>query len=79
MIGRIIKDKHKIYDEVDAGSQEGLATFSPDGKWVAFLSSRSGDWAVWVPRLDGTGLSKLFDLPAPPTLGWTEEHIAWEP
>ena len=61
------------------GSQDGLATFSPDGKWVAFLSNRSGAWAVWVVRLDGAGLSKLFDLPAPPTLEWTEEHMSWGP
>ena len=62
-----------------AGSQDGLATFSPDGKYVAFVSNRSGAWAVWVVKLDGTGLSKLFDLPAPPTLDWTEEHISWGP
>ena len=60
-------------------SNDGLATFSPNGKWVAFVSNRGGPWAVWVVKLDGTGLSKLFDLPAPPTLDWTEEHISWGP
>ena len=60
-------------------SQDGLATFSPDGKQVAFVSDRGGAWAVWVVKLDGTGLSKLFNLPAPPTLEWTEEHISWGP
>jgi len=60
-------------------SDDGLATFSPDGKWVAFVSNRSGAWAVWVVKLDGTGLSKLFDLPAPLTIEWTEEHISWGP
>ena len=60
-------------------SQDGLATFSPDGKWVAFLSNRSGAWAAWVVKPDGTGLSKLFDLPAPPTLDWTDEHLSWGP
>jgi TolB protein len=60
-------------------SQDGLATFSPDGKQVAFVSDRGGAWAVWVVGLDGTGLSKLFNLPAPPTLEWTEEHISWGP
>jgi predicted Ser/Thr protein kinase len=61
------------------GSHDGLATFSPDGKWVAFLSNRSGAWAVWVVKPDGSGLGKLFDLPAPPTLEWTEEHMSWGP
>mgnify|MGYP001823506566 CR=1 FL=1 len=61
------------------GSQDGLATFSPDGKWVAFLSDRGGSWGVWVVKLDGTGLSKLFNLPAPPTLEWTDEQMSWGP
>jgi hypothetical protein len=61
------------------GSQDGLATFSPDGKWVAFVSNRSGAWAVWVVKLDGTGLNKLFDLPAPPTIDWTDEQMSWGP
>ena len=60
-------------------SHDGLATFSPDGKWVAFVSNRSGAWAVWVIKLDGTGLSKLFDLPAPPTIDWADEHVSWGP
>jgi Tol biopolymer transport system component len=62
-----------------AGSLDGLATFSPDGKWVAFASNRGGAWAIWVVKPDGTGLSKLFNLPAPPTLDWTDEHISWGP
>jgi serine/threonine-protein kinase len=62
-----------------SSSNDGLATFSPDGKWVAFVSNRGGTWAVWVVKLDGTGLSRLFDLPAPPTGEWTEEHMSWGP
>ncbi len=61
------------------GSQDGLATFSPDGKWVAFASDRGGAWAIWVVKPDGTGLSRLFDLPAAPSLDWTDEHISWGP
>ena len=44
-------------------SQDGLGTFSPDGKMVAFVSNRGGGWAVWVVKVDGTGLTKLFNLP----------------
>lgn len=61
------------------GSNDGLATFSPDGKMVAFVSNRGGGWAIWVVKLDGTGLNKLFDLPAPLTSDWKEEHISWGP
>jgi Tol biopolymer transport system component len=60
-------------------SNDGLGTFSPDGKLVAFASSRGGGWAVWMIKLNGTGLTKLFDLPAPLTADWTEEHISWGP
>jgi TolB protein len=60
-------------------SQDGLGTFSPDGKSVAFASNRGGGWAIWVVRVDGTGLTKLFNLPAPPSGNWTEEHISWAP
>jgi roadblock/LC7 domain-containing protein len=60
-------------------SNDGLGTFSPDGKMVAFASNRGGGWAIWAVKLDGTGLTKLFDLPAALTGNWTEEHISWGP
>ncbi len=65
-----------------ASSQDGLGTFSPDGKLVAFVSNRGGGWAIWVVRTDGSGLTKLFNLPAKPTDpsgDWTQEHISWGP
>jgi predicted Ser/Thr protein kinase len=60
-------------------SNDGLGTFSPDGKMVAFASNRGGGWAIWALKLDGTGLTKLFDLPAALTVDWREEHISWAP
>lgn len=60
-------------------SQDGLGTFSPDDKRVAFASNRGGGWAVWVVNLDGSGLTKLFDLPGQPTAPWHEEKITWGP
>ncbi len=60
-------------------SNDGLGTFSPDGRMLAFVSNRGGGWAVWAIKLDGTGLTKLFDLPAPLTGDWREEHISWGP
>lgn len=62
-----------------AGSHDGLGTFSPDGKMVAFVSNRGGSWAVWAVRTDGSGLTKLFNLPGTLTGDWTDEKISWGP
>jgi Tol biopolymer transport system component len=60
-------------------SNDGLGTFSPDGKMVAFVSNREGGWAVWAVKVDGTGLTKLFKLPAAPTAPWNDECMSWGP
>jgi Tol biopolymer transport system component len=62
-----------------ASSQDGLGTFSPDGKNVAFVSNRDGNWAIWAVSKSGAGLTKLFDLPSKLTGTWTEESISWGP
>lgn len=63
----------------DAG-QEGLATASPDGDYVAFVTNRDGGWAVYAMRTDGSEQHKLFDLDASygsGTRDWLEERITW--
>jgi hypothetical protein len=61
------------------GSHDGLGTFSPDGKAVAFMSSRDGSWAIWAVNLEGSGLTRLFDLPDVPTEPWYEDAVSWGP
>ncbi len=61
------------------GSHDGLGTFSPDGELAAFVSNRGGMWAMWVVALDGSGLTRLFELPDVLTGVWTEESISWGP
>jgi hypothetical protein len=60
-----------------SGSQDGLGTFSPDGKQVAFVSNRGGSWAVWMVNVNGGAATKLFDLPGQPTNPWYEDNISW--
>lgn len=34
-------------------------TFSPDGKWMAYVSDRSGGDNVWIARTDGSGARRI--------------------
>jgi TolB protein len=71
------------------GSNEGLPTWSPDGKSIAYISDSGGIWAVWVMNADGSNQRKLFDMKGSPdgtvlhdrdnSKGWLEERISWAP
>lgn len=63
-------------------AQDGLPTWSPDGKSIAFVSNRSGAWAIWVMDANGGNQRKLFDLGGGYGSGehdWTRERISWAP
>lgn len=36
-------------------------TFSPDGKWIAYVSDRSGGDNVWIARADGSDARRISD------------------
>ena len=40
---------------------ESQPRFSPDGKWIAFLSDRTGAENVWIAKPDGSEAKKLSD------------------
>ncbi len=61
----------------DSDAIDGLPEWSPDGRWIAYLSTEQGNWAVWAIRPDGSGKRKLFDLGGTPGTNWTEEQISW--
>ncbi len=45
--------------QVVAGGAETNPEASPDGRRVAFMSQRDGNWEVYVVNLDGSGLQRL--------------------
>src|ERR1700761_8540481 len=48
--------------------------FSPDGKWIAFTSNRSGTTAVYVVAAEGGNPTRLTWYPAPTAArGWTPD------
>jgi hypothetical protein len=61
-------------------ADDGLGTISPDGQWVAFVSSRDGRWGVWVVPIGG-GNAERLPIEIPGWIGsyggWTVERISW--
>lgn len=65
-------------------SNDGIPTISPDQQWVAFVSDRGGQWAIWAVPSSGGTPQKLFDLPTnspwgDQDLSWLTERISWGP
>jgi len=63
-------------------ANDGLPTWSPDGKSIAFVSNRSGAWAIWAMNANGDNQRKLFDLGGGYGSGdndWIFERISWSP
>ena len=66
--------------QVAAGSSETNPEASPDGRRVAFMSQRDGNWEVYAVRIDGSGLRRLTHDPANdglPTWSPDGRHIAF--
>ncbi|HRW07710.1 MAG TPA: protein kinase [Caldilineaceae bacterium] len=64
----------------DSPGRDGLATASPDGNYIAFVSDREGVWAVYVMAVDGSNEQKLFELDGGFGSGdrdWLQERLSW--
>jgi Tol biopolymer transport system component len=57
----------------DDAAKDRIAFWSPDGKVLAFSSTRSGGWEIWSIRVDGSDLRQLTQLGADALAG------AWSP
>jgi tricorn protease len=57
------------------GVHERDAKWSPDGKWIAFTSDKSGEDEVWIMPQDGQGPARQVTSPA----DTYKYQIAWSP
>jgi hypothetical protein len=81
-IYRIALDGGNLTRLTEHPGRDGPAAFSPDGRTIAFLSERSGTWALYTMNRQGQEVEKRLDLPlggsfdAAP-LPWTSERLSW--
>ncbi|MBL8216963.1 MAG: PD40 domain-containing protein [Bryobacterales bacterium] len=64
---------------LDSTGDDQAPDISPDGKRIAFVSTRSGHLAVWTSQRDGANPAELAPAAAPHTPRWspTGEEIAF--
>ena len=61
-------------------SIDGLPTWSPNGRSIAFVSNQGGAWGVWVMNADGSGRRRLFAIGGGGlAVDWQHEQISWGP
>lgn len=58
-------DTRNLTHSADAADRD--PSWSPDGKWVAYFSDRSGDYALYLQEQNGLGAVKKIDLGNPPS------------
>ena len=58
------------------GNAEREPAWSPDGKWIAYFSDESGEYALHLCQQDGEGEVKKFDLGSPPSFYYSP---VWSP
>jgi Tol biopolymer transport system component len=56
----------------DAPDYDSDPVWSPDGTYIAFISGRTGDWAVYVMTADGKFQTRI-------SYGLSAEAVSWQP
>lgn len=57
----VATDRGDVQRVTQSYSREGAPSWSPDGKWIAFVSDKSGREEIWIAHEDGSGLKKISD------------------
>ncbi|MDX1523280.1 MAG: hypothetical protein R3264_16765, partial [Anaerolineae bacterium] len=64
-------------------AEDGLAVFSPDGTWIAFVSNRGGGWGAYITPSGGGPITRLplenLQFAAGGDRHSTTERISWGP
>lgn len=60
----------------ESGGIDAAPAVSPDSSWVAFLSNRSGSWAVWAVPSSGGEAQQLFTLEGNVSV-WQDFEMQW--
>ncbi|MCL7453741.1 MAG: tetratricopeptide repeat protein [Anaerolineae bacterium] len=64
----------------DNAANDGLPTWSPDGRSIAYVSDQGGAWAIWAMNADGSGRRRLFAIGGDGlAFDWQHESISWAP
>jgi tricorn protease len=69
----IATDKGDIQRVTQSFSRETAPSWSRDGKWIAFISDKSGRDEVWMAHEDSSDLKKISDSDA------EKQNIQWAP
>ncbi len=56
------------------GTREMYPQISPDGKWVAFFSDKTGEYELYIQNIDGGNWTQLTT-----SLDRTDYHLLWSP
>jgi tetratricopeptide (TPR) repeat protein len=59
----------KVTRLTNSAGNDGLPTWSPDGKQLAFVSDRDGNWGIYIMPAAGGKATKIAD--------WGDEHTDW--
>ncbi len=78
--GEILTVPSEKGDERNITRSPGVAdrdpAWSPDGKWIAYFSDRSGEYALHLKEQSGLGKARSIDLGKPPSFFF---HPVWSP
>ncbi|HKB81437.1 MAG TPA: PDZ domain-containing protein [Thermoanaerobaculia bacterium] len=59
-----------------SGAEERSPSWSPDGKWIAYFSDASGEYALHLRNQTGLGETRVIDLGTPPSFFY---DLVWSP